>query len=64
MELTEEHLIKSTSPEDLTMEQRYSLTLKFADLVMRAKGYERMIGPDESLQVQSDNGRRISSECG
>lgn len=64
MELTEEHLIKSTSPEDLTMEQRYSLTLKFADLVMRAKGYERVIDPDKSLQVQSDSGRRISSECG
>lgn len=64
MELTGEHLIRSTSPEDLTMEQRYSLTLKFADLVMRAKGYERVIDPDESLQVQSDNGRRISSECG
>ncbi len=64
MELTEEHTIRSTSPDDLTMEQRYSLTLKFADLVMRAKGYERVMDPDKSVQVQSDNGRRISSKCG
>ncbi len=63
MELTKEHTIRSTSPDDLTMEQRYSLTLKFADLVMRAKGYERVMDLDESIQVQSDDGRRISSEC-
>ena len=54
MELTEEHTIRSTSPDDLTMEQRYSLTLKFADLVMRAKGYERDIDSDNSIGVKNE----------
>lgn len=68
MELTEEHIIRSTSPNDLTLEQRYSLTLKFADLVMRAKGYERVIDPDESKEEKrekmSGKRRRVKSESG
>lgn len=68
MELTEEHIIRSTSPDDLTMEQRYSQSLKLADLVAWAMGYERNIDSDDSIGVKGekkhDNGRRVSGECG
>lgn len=60
MESKEQHIIKSTSPNDLTMDQRYAFTLKFADLVMRAKGYERVPDPDETIK---NNGRRVNSGC-
>lgn len=55
MELQETHIVRSTSPDDLTMDQRYSLTLRFADLVMRANGYERVSDPDKR---DIDKGRR------
>ena len=63
MELTEEHIIRSTSPDDLTMEQRHSLSLKFADLVLRAMGYERDADPGECPESDNDKtsgkGRRV-----
>ncbi len=55
MELGEKHVIKSTSPSDLTIEQRYALTLKFADLVMRARGYERVIEDHEDHEIAETN---------
>lgn len=54
MNVKEKNIIRSTSPDDLTMDQRYALTLRFADLVMRAKGYERVMDPDANIEVKSE----------